>query len=170
MRWLRLAQPISDPFAFEKAVRKPVEGPKVTWPERRKWYPPLDPQDIHIPPPPQNRDAVVNEIVRMLSSATVEQAVALRDRLRGEGFWKGLMEGPKPAKAGETGEEPPFMAKSPPEPAEQAVPPEPHEGKGSPAIRWLRERFRKNPPPPARPTGAGPMTEYEERLRGQSSQ
>jgi hypothetical protein len=165
MRWLRLAQPISDPFAFEKAVRKPVEGPKVVWPERRKWYPPLDPQDIHIPPPPQNRDAVVNEILRMLSSATVEQVVALRDELRGEGFWKGLMEGPKPAKAREPkpGEEPFFLAKSPKEsvePAEQIAPPEPHEGKGSPAIRWLRERFRKNPT--AKPTGAGP-TEYEER-------
>jgi len=159
MKWYRTVT-AADPFAFAPGpkVRK---APKVTWPTKGRWSPPMDPEKADVPPPPPNRDVLVREIVQMVtgSDAPTEQIVALRDRLRQEGFWQGLMEKP----------EAPYMVKSPeeqaktlvPKPEEQALEP-PARGEG---VRRVRERFLAEPPPPA-PIfpGTGELTEREKRI------
>ena len=169
----RTAQPKTDPFAFQeqKITKAPAspKAPRITWPQRERSRP-LYPEDVAIPPPPPNRDALVSEIVKMLSSAEAEQLTALRDKLRGEGFWKGLMEKPEPGK----GKAVPFMAKDTEEEIkalgpEAEEPQEPLEPPAStPGIERLRERFKARPAPRADPIAR--PTDYETRLKGQSSQ
>ena len=132
MRWYRLA---ADPFAFDP-------GPQITKaptaPSGRKWSPPIKPtEDLSVPPPTPNRETVINEIVRMLSGseAPVEQLIGLRDQLRSEGFWQGMM-----AQPGQEEPSAPFMAPTPeqgpetsPEPATRPGPMTPEEFE-----RWRR--------------------------------
>jgi hypothetical protein len=174
MRWYRLAAPPpqKDPFPFVPKAPTTPQGPKITWPEKGRSQPPLDPEEVKIPPPPPNKNTIVNEILKMISAEDIkaESLVALRDMLRGEGFWKGLMSKPKEGKGepGQTEKEPPHYTRAPetaksPETTEPLEPPA-----RTPAVQKLREQFKAQPPPPATfPKGP---TDYETRLRGQSSQ
>jgi len=167
MRWYRLAAPPrKDPFAFVSKAPGSPQSQKITWPEK-EWTPPLDPKDVNIPPAPLHKGTVVNEIVKMISAddVPVDSLVALRDKLRGEGFWQGLMSKPVEGRGvpGEIEEPPTYISRT-----EQKPETEPLETPGTPAVQRLRERFKSQPPPSA--SIPKPPSDYENRLRGQSSQ
>jgi hypothetical protein len=147
MKWYKLA---ADPFAFEstkKPVGKAPEQMDLRAPKR--WSTPIRPgENTAVPPPPQNSEAIFNEILEMLRGAEAKDLVALRDKLRGEGFWEGLIQQPKDKK-------------------QVSMTPEPgtiyEESGRTPTIRSLQETLKDVPP--ASPLLNRPFTEREKRLR-----